>query len=487
MDTNAQAKAFLAQSQAALAENKAPLATKYLMFAASLPISDADVLHDLLERAKARKSHKVMQNALARSPLRANAPDLQLLYAEILSKRGQYELARAGYIALAEHETHGPTALHALGFMAMFKGEIDVAFAYARQLQQRQPDKPNGLTLQARIETELGALDLAEATIAKAEEIAPLDKPPHFLLQRKAIQAGDFAGMFFHMSQREKPATPMTGSDVPLLCNLNDAQGKNLVVYGEQGFGDMLQFCRFIPALVGIPKYLGYYVHPKLKRVMGAIGDTGVELFSSDISARCPDYVLPLMDVPHLIGASTISASPYLSAEPDAVARWRERIGAQGYKIGIVWQGNPEGAIDFGRSMPLGELARLAEISSVRLISLQKGTGIEQIAALPRFDVIEVFEDLDSGPDAFVDTVAAACCLDLVVTIDTSVAHAVGALGLPAVLLAKCNPEWRWTFPPTDRSVWYENTRIIRQPTPNDWAGAVDALLDYVHERMQNA
>ncbi|MGR3724398.1 hypothetical protein [Abyssibius alkaniclasticus] len=487
MDVNQQARTFIAQSQTALDENRTPLATRYLMLAASLPISDAEVLEDLLARAASRNATDVAQQALSRSPLRQSSPKLQLQYAETLSRRGQYDAARAGYLALVKSDEHGPDALLALGHLAMCKGEIAEAFDFAEQLQARVPDSTVGLSLTARIETEIGAYDRAQAALDKANAISPLKAPSHYLLQRRAIAAGDIGEMFFRLYQREKPPNPLPALDVPFLGDLNDARGKNIVVFGEQGFGDILQFCRYLPHMVGMSDYLGYLVHPKLKRIVSALGLSGVEIFDMDLSSRCPDYVVPLMDLPHLLGVKTIDPAPYLTAEPAALERWRKRIGAGGFKIGIVWQGNAQAAIDYGRSIPLHHLARLAELEGVRLISLQKGTGIEQIAALPRHEIIEVFEDLDSGPDAYIDTAAAASCLDLIVTIDTSVAHLIGALGLPGVLLAKCYPDWRWTFPPTDRSIWYANTKIIRQPAPDDWAASVDMLMDHVKERLQNA
>jgi len=173
-----------------------------------------------------------------------------------------------------------------------------------------------------------------------------------------------------------------------------------------------------------------------------------------------------------------------LRVEPEVQSEWQARVGREGFRIGIVWQGNAQGAIDYGRSIPLDELARIAEIDGVRLIALQKGTGIEQIAALPQPEIIEVFDAFDAGEDAFIDTAALASCLDLIVTTDTSVAHVVGALGLPAVLLLKYDPDWRWTIPPLNKTVWYQNTVPLRQDKAGDWAGVVDKLMLLITERM---
>ena len=124
---------------------------------------------------------------------------------------------------------------------------------------------------------------------------------------------------------------------------------------------------------------------------------------------------------------------------------WLKRIGAEGFKIGVVWQGNPDPEADRARSMPLTALAPLAAIAGVRLISLQKGAGEEQLANLPPSMQVETLgADFDAGADAFVDTAAAMACLDLVVTCDTSIAHLAGALAVPVWVALKSDAEWRW-------------------------------------------
>jgi hypothetical protein len=157
---------------------------------------------------------------------------------------------------------------------------------------------------------------------------------------------------------------------------------------------------------------------------------------------------------------------------------WLKRIGAQGFKIGVVWQGNSDPEADQARSMPLTALAPLAGIAGVRLISLQKGFGEEQLSNLPASFRIETLDaNFDAGPDAFVDTAAVMTCLDLVVTCDTSVAHLAGALAVPVWVALKSDAEWRWMTGRSD-SPWYPTMRLFRQTRRGVWSDVFEAMAE---------
>ena len=161
----------------------------------------------------------------------------------------------------------------------------------------------------------------------------------------------------------------------------------------------------------------------------------------------------------------------YLRAEPELAEKWAARIGPAGVKIGIVWQGNPNAEADMARSMPLEAFAPLAATPGARLISLQKGFGVEQLADPPPGLRVETLgEDFDAGPDAFVDAAAAMTHLDLVVTCDTAIAHLAGALGRPVWVALKKDAEWRW-LRDRDDSPWYPTMRLFRQKQRGDWSG----------------
>jgi hypothetical protein len=160
---------------------------------------------------------------------------------------------------------------------------------------------------------------------------------------------------------------------------------------------------------------------------------------------------------------------PYLRSEAELEVRWKARIGTHGFKIGIAWQGNPRGKIDEGRSIPLEKFIQLGRVPGVRLISLQKHDGLDQLAGLPRENEIETLgDDFDNGSDAFIDTAAVMTSLDLIITSDTSIAHLAGALGRPTWVALKQVPDWRWLLD-RDDSPWYPTVRLFRQSQRDDW------------------
>jgi hypothetical protein len=160
---------------------------------------------------------------------------------------------------------------------------------------------------------------------------------------------------------------------------------------------------------------------------------------------------------------------PYLSADPATVETWRRRLEAYpGFRVGICWQGSPEASFDW-RNVPLADFGVLAAVPGVRLISLQRGSGVEQLAELDgRFAVVELGDELDRQ-GAFLDTAAVIKNLDLVITIDTAVAHLAGALGAPVWVALIHAPEWRWLSQRAD-SPWYPTMRLFRQTQLDRWS-----------------
>jgi hypothetical protein len=184
------------------------------------------------------------------------------------------------------------------------------------------------------------------------------------------------------------------------------------------------------------------------------------------------DFQCPLMSLPFRLGTTERSVPnnvPYLKPEPERASRWNQALGDHGFKIGIAWQGSTSHAGDRGRSIPLSEYVRLGRLPRVRLISLQKNDGVEQLRTLPSDVTVETLgPEFDGGPDAFVDSAALMSHLDLVITSDTSIAHLSGALARPTWLALRHVPEWRWQLDRED-SPWYPTMRLFRQETAGDW------------------
>ncbi len=266
-------------------------------------------------------------------------------------------------------------------------------------------------------------------------------------------------------------------------------EGRTILLHGEQGLGDIIQFVRYAQVIAALGATVIVEVYPPLERLMAMMpGVHGVAVRGRPLPPF--DVHLPMMSAPYVIGTTVETIPPpvpYLDLDVAATARWNESLSSQrGLKVGLVWAGDPRkfdtraNSIDQRRSMRLSQFARLLEIPGVSFVSLQKGVAVGQLADLPAslrpFDVMEQISD-------FADTAALAANLDLVITVDTSVAHLVGTLGKPVWILSRFDGCWRW-FLGRDDSPWYPTARLFRQEAPGDWdtviARVAKALADHV-------
>jgi hypothetical protein len=183
-------------------------------------------------------------------------------------------------------------------------------------------------------------------------------------------------------------------------------------------------------------------------------------------------------------GSSVPTTVPYLFPDAGLVEKWRQRLASvDGFKIGISWQGNPNHQWDRHRSFPLKEFAAIARLPGVRLISLQKGAGTEQLKSAG-FEVLEFGDELDTTSGAFMDSAAIIKNLDLVITVDSAIAHLAGALGAPTWLALATIVDWRWMFKRED-SPWYPTIRLFRQLRLGDWASVFERMAEEVSKLVK--
>jgi tetratricopeptide (TPR) repeat protein len=253
--------------------------------------------------------------------------------------------------------------------------------------------------------------------------------------------------------------------------------GRTILVHAEQGLGDTLHFCRYLRLLHAKGAKVVFAVQNELKMLARSL-DPALHVVRFSEIPRSFDFHAYLLDLPLALGTTLDSIPadvPYLSAEPGRVKYWKGRLGDVGFKVGINWCGR-QGKADLGRSFPLAALAGLARVPGVRLVSLQKGAGTEQLASLPSDMRVETLgEDFDAGPDAFADSAAAMASLDLVITSDTAIAHLAGALARPAWVSLKHIPDWRWLLGRMD-TPWYPTLRLFRQAAPGDWTSVFSSM-----------
>lgn len=268
---------------------------------------------------------------------------------------------------------------------------------------------------------------------------------------------------------------PTPRRDLPQPLWLGDAPiaGKTVAVPWEQGLGDTIQFCRYLALLEARGARVLFAPQRPLRGLMkGLPGNVElVDLLDLFEGRATFDYQVPLLSLPLAFAteSDTIpNAVPYLRPEPARVELWRSRLGNQGFRVGICWQGNP-GKLDRGRSFPVSSFAGIARLPGVRLINLHKGDGLTQLSSLPDGMHVETLGDgFDAGLDALVDTAAVMTLCDLVITSDTAVAHLAGALGVRTWVALKAVPDWRWQCDRMD-SPWYPTLRLFRQRSRGQW------------------
>jgi Tfp pilus assembly protein PilF len=247
-------------------------------------------------------------------------------------------------------------------------------------------------------------------------------------------------------------------------------QGRSILVYAEQGLGDTLQFVRYLPALVARAGQVVLACQPPLVRLLRCLPDVTVVSNAGPVPGT--DYQVPLLSLPHRAGhdSAPLEIGPYLRADPAETAAWRARLADDPRPaVGLVWSCDPHLAAAARarshKSIPLPALEVLAGVGGVRWVSLQLGApadrAFEAGGPLPLLDARPYVRD-------FADTAAALAALDLVITVDTSVVHAAGALGRPAWVLLPAQHCWRWEAP-GETSVWYPTVRMFRQDTRGDW------------------
>jgi ADP-heptose:LPS heptosyltransferase len=254
--------------------------------------------------------------------------------------------------------------------------------------------------------------------------------------------------------------------------------GKTVFLLAEQGLGDTLQFVRYVPVVAA----LGAKVILGVQRPLGPLIATvpGVSLVLSDGEAL-PDFDLycPLLSLPLAFETNfaNIPANiPYLWPYEQRMARWRGRLPQSGrLRVGICWSGSSVHLNDHSRSIPLVRFASLLSVRGLEFISVQKEVSEAQAAILDSHGVLQLGQEFTD----FADTAAVVAMLDLVITVDTSVAHLAGAMGKAVALLLPFSPDWRWLLDRTD-SPWYPTMRLFRQTAICDW----DTPLERVREEL---
>ena len=353
-----------------------------------------------------------------------------------------------------------------------------------RQALSVLPDRPVLLHNLGTVLVELGRLTEAEAAYRKALSIDSHYADAKSKLGALLLSTGRFNEGWAAFEARYDPQLTDRTAFPPNVSypqwRGQSLQGKAVLVWQEQGFGDMIQFGRYLGLLKALcAAWITLACAPILHRLFSAVPDIDAVVDSNSELARAPyDYWILPLSIPHWVGTTLDWIPPAVYLKPDAelVKKWRHRLsGLARFKVGLVWKGHAGHGNDRHRSLPSLETLRpLLNLPAISFVSLQKGQAEGEAAALVGGPPV-----LDAVPDIvdFADSAALIAQLDLLICVDTAVAHLAGSLGTPCwVMLPATGLDWRWVRGRTD-SPWYPGTmRLFRQARPGEWAPVVEQV-----------
>jgi len=418
--------------------------------------------------------------------LKPEYPDALANLGIALSEQRQYDEAIACYREALRLKPDYAAALTNLGNVFVEQGKPAEALAFYERALQLQPDyaeahRNRGQALHAH-----GKLDEALAGFRQALELQPDLAAAHMGRAQTLLALGKFDEGWIEYEWRWKCKEFSPPSYQQPLWDGSALDGRTILLHAEQGLGDTLQFIRYAPL-----------VKERGGRVLVACQKPLLQLLAScpGIDQLVPyndplpdfDVTIHLLSLPRVFGTTLANVPanvPYLFAEPALLSHWqRELSGYRTYRVGIAWQGNPQHSGDAQRSFPLAQLAAIAQLDGVKLFSLQKIYGTEQLSTAS-FPVIDLGSRLDESIGPFMDMAAVMKNLDLVICPDTAIVHLAGALGVPTWLALPFGSEWRWLRERTD-SPWYPSVRLFRQEQAGDWAGVFARMAAALSSHLQ--
>jgi len=411
--------------------------------------------------------------------------------AAVLSGLGHFEEALAVCETALKREPDHVEANSNLGIALERLGRFEEAYAAYNKAIRLKPDYAEAYSNLGVLLHGLGRSAQAVAASQTAIALKPDMAESHFNLGVAYLKMGSFKEGWEKYEWRWKSKQMRDGQrhfEKPLWDG-QEARAKTILIHAEQGFGDSLQFCRYAPLAAARGLRVILEVQKPLVRLLRTL--PGVDQIIGQGDALPPfDVHAPMMSLPRALGTTveTIPGqTPYLHADETAIAAWRQRLSAiagQTPKIGLLWAGNPRAhspesmAIDRRRSIAPGLLAPLFDSQGAKFFSLQKD-GPAPPAEFPIIDFMGEMGD-------FADTAALIANLDLVISVDSAVAHLAAALDKPVWLLNRFDSCWRWLTGRRD-SPWYPNLRLYTQPQPGDWTPVIAEIAADLIQFQQSA
>ncbi|MBW4691512.1 MAG: tetratricopeptide repeat protein [Lyngbya sp. HA4199-MV5] len=420
--------------------------------------------------------------------LRPNYADAHNNLGLIYFAEGEFEQAAACYRQAIAVKPDFPQVHNHLGNALKELGDFDAAVKCYEQAIALKPDYAKAFNNWGNIFRDRGALQEAVQYYNQATAIEPTFAEAHWnkaltLLLNGELQAG-FAEYEWRWQVKLPTFQPMRSLAQPRWDG-SPLAGKTIFLHAEQGMGDMIQFARYVPLVAQQGGRVVLECHAPLVNLFKQL--PGIQAIVSYGSTPPPfDVHAPLMSLPHILGITlnTIPADiPYLQLPASLAPPLPTPHSPLPLKLGIVWSGNPQNPYNRTRACPLDPLLSLAELPGIALYSLQKELTEGDRSLLQAHPHVHA---LHEHLHDFVDTAALINQLDLIIAVDTSVAHLAGALGKPVWLLLPYAPDWRWMLGRED-SPWYPTMQLFRQPAYGDWSSVVKAVKEALEGRRQGA
>jgi tetratricopeptide (TPR) repeat protein len=414
-------------------------------------------------------------------------PDFAEAYNNIglaLHEKGRLDEAIRNYEKAVQVNPKFAAAYSNLGAAVKDKGQNDEAVKYlfkALEIAPLDSDSHNNL---GNVFKEKGNIDKAVTYYQKAIRLNANHAEAHFNMGCMLLLSGNFEQGWQEYEWRLKMKHQAPRHFSQLLWDGSDMKGRTMLLYAEQGFGDTIQFIRYVPLV----SQRGATVIVECQKELASLikNVTGIQEIAvyGDKIPEC-DIYCPLLSLPRLFGTKieTIPAQiPYISLDTPLIRKWAGKTHSEDsrLRVGIVWSGRPTYKGDLYRSMRLEQFLPLSKIDCVTLFSLQKGAAARDTERLQNnLHILDFTEKIND----FSDTAAFIENLDLIISVDTAVAHLAGALGKPVWTLLPFVPDWRWMLHRED-SPWYPTMRLFRQPSAGDWGSVMDVVAKELRKKI---
>jgi len=445
---------------------------------------DAKLLH-LLGLAEHRLGNHAAGVVLLRRAIRAE-PSAAAYWNDlgnVYCAGGDLVEGEEAYATAARLNPACAEAWNNLGVMAGDREDYEAARTFYERALELRPNYADALYNLGIALAGIGRFQKALHRYEQAMALRPEHQSTRFNIALTRLLLGDFTGGWKEWEARwhsPQLASSLRQFEQPAWKGGRLA-GKRILLHAEQGLGDTLQFVRYVPKVAELGASIVLEVQKPLVSLFRAqipLVGPGTQVVGRGEELPRFDLHCSLMSLPGIfqtVPATVPHPEGYLAVAPEASLQ-----GKRGLNIGFVWAGSPTHKRDRHRSMPLGAFRPLLDVPGITWTGLQKGSAAAGLMREPEFARME---NLGEGFQNYEETAKAIAALDLVISVDTSVAHLAGAMGKPVWVLLDHHPDWRWMLKRKD-SPWYRSARLFRQPSPGDWDGVVRMLVSALDARQ---